>query len=267
MQSFSRSVVQVRFPALTSLGRNATLRGTDNMCLLFHPNCRSAALVGLLHQLALQVRLWHWCPTHMLLSCFWLCVISLLIYLHLLLIGPRVAARRPVVNNRRNVHVARSQPSQQQPFQPYQPVMDWDRLSAEDIESWDNDNGPPTPLLDSVNFPVHLKNFNTAQLRQLCKELRSDVVHTVSQTGGHLSSSLGVVELTVALHYVFNAPEDKVIFDVGHQCYIHKILTGRRKGMRTIRQTNGLSGALHVVGGQPAAFGLHSYKMWQWDVR
>jgi len=120
--------------------------------------------------------------------------------------------------------------------------MDWDKLSAEDIESWDNDNGPPTPLLDSVNFPVHLKNFNTAQLRQLCKELRSDVVHTVSQTGGHLSSSLGVVELTVALHYVFNAPEDKVIFDVGHQCYIHKILTGRRKGMRTIRQTNGLSG-------------------------
>jgi 1-deoxy-D-xylulose-5-phosphate synthase len=94
-----------------------------------------------------------------------------------------------------------------------------------------------------VNYPVHLKNFSVPQLRQLCKELRSDVVHTVSKTGGHLSSSLGVVELTVALHYCFNAPEDKIIWDVGHQCYIHKILTGRRSGMATIRQTNGLSGA------------------------
>lgn len=119
--------------------------------------------------------------------------------------------------------------------------MDWDRLSVEEIDSW-TDNGPPTPLLDTVNYPVHLKNFTVPQLRQLCKELRSDVVHTVSKTGGHLSSSLGVVELTVALHYVFNCPEDKLIWDVGHQCYIHKILTGRRSKMATIRQTNGLSG-------------------------
>jgi 1-deoxy-D-xylulose-5-phosphate synthase len=93
-----------------------------------------------------------------------------------------------------------------------------------------------------VNYPVHIKNFNLTQLRQLCKELRSDIVHTVSKTGGHLSSSLGVVELTVALHYVFNAPEDKVIWDVGHQAYVHKILTGRRSRMHTIRTTNGLSG-------------------------
>ena len=121
--------------------------------------------------------------------------------------------------------------------------MAWDKLTAEDIESWDDESGPFTPLLDSVNYPVHMKNFNIQQLQQLCKELRADVVHNVSKTGGHLSSSLGVVELTVALHYVFNAPEDKMIWDVGHQCYIHKMLTGRRKQMKSIRQTDGLSGA------------------------
>lgn len=125
--------------------------------------------------------------------------------------------------------------------------MDWDRLSVEEIDAW-SDNGPPTPLLDTVNYPVHLKNFTLPQLRQLCKELRSDVVNTVSKTGGHLSSSLGVVELTVALHYVFNCPEDKLIWDVGHQCYIHKILTGRRSKMSTIRQTNGLSGESAELG-------------------
>ncbi|GIL67372.1 hypothetical protein Vafri_20769 [Volvox africanus] len=118
---------------------------------------------------------------------------------------------------------------------------EWDKLSVEEIDEW-QDRGPKTPLLDTVNYPVHIKNFNLDQLKQLCKELRSDIVHTVSRTGGHLSSSLGVVELTVALHYVFNTPEDKIIWDVGHQAYGHKILTGRRKGMSTIRQTNGLSG-------------------------
>lgn len=111
----------------------------------------------------------------------------------------------------------------------------------EEIDEW-QDKGPKTPLLDTVNYPVHIKNFNLDQLKQLCKELRSDIVNTVSRTGGHLSSSLGVVELTVALHYVFNTPEDKIIWDVGHQAYGHKILTGRRKGMSSIRQTNGLSG-------------------------
>ncbi|GIL85067.1 hypothetical protein Vretimale_9936 [Volvox reticuliferus] len=118
---------------------------------------------------------------------------------------------------------------------------EWDKLSVEEIDEW-QDRGPKTPLLDTVNYPVHIKNFNLDQLKQLCKELRSDIVHTVSRTGGHLSSSLGVVELTVALHYVFNTPEDKIIWDVGHQAYGHKILTGRRKGMSSIRQTNGLSG-------------------------
>eukprot|EP00798_Chlamydomonas_sp_ICE-L_P027727 gene27727-7373_t len=118
----------------------------------------------------------------------------------------------------------------------------WDSLSVEEIEGWEVSQGPPTPLLDTVNFPVHLKNFKTEQLRQFCKELRSDIVHKVSKTGGHLSSSLGVVELTVALHYVFNTPEDKIIWDVGHQAYGHKILTGRRDKMDTIRTTDGLSG-------------------------
>jgi 1-deoxy-D-xylulose-5-phosphate synthase len=121
----------------------------------------------------------------------------------------------------------------------------WDRLTAEDIDEW-QDYGPKTPLLDTVNYPVHMKNFSTDQLQQLCKEIRADVVHTVSKTGGHLSSSLGVCELSVALHYVFNTPEDKIIFDVGHQAYVHKILTGRRSRMKTIRQTNGLSGIVPI---------------------
>eukprot|EP00983_Pelagomonas_calceolata_P073898 1152316-Pelagomonas_calceolata.AAC.14 len=85
-----------------------------------------------------------------------------------------------------------------------------------------------------------------SQLRQLCKELRAEIVHGVSKTGGHLSASLGVVELTVAMHYVFNAPEDKFIWDVGHQAYVHKIMTGRRDRMDTIRKTNGLSGVSTV---------------------
>jgi len=119
---------------------------------------------------------------------------------------------------------------------------DWDRLSVEEIGEWHEQGGPKTPLLDTVNFPVHMKNFNAPQLKQLCKELRAEIVHLVSKTGGHLSSSLGVVELTTALHYVFNTPEDKIIWDVGHQAYGHKILTGRRSRMKSIRTTNGLSG-------------------------
>ncbi|CAL0301208.1 unnamed protein product [Lupinus luteus] len=101
---------------------------------------------------------------------------------------------------------------------------------------------PPTPLLDTINYPIHMKNLSTKELRQLADEVRSDVIFNVSKTGGHLGSSLGVVELTVALHYVFNAPKDKILWDVGHQSYPHKILTGRRNRMHTIRQTNGLSG-------------------------
>lgn len=117
----------------------------------------------------------------------------------------------------------------------------WDTISVEELEHIDT-HGPPTPLLDTVNYPMHMKNLSIAQLRQLCKEIRSDLVHTVSQTGGHLGSSLGVVELTVALHHVFECPADKFIFDVGHQAYVHKMLTGRRHRMGTIRQYGGLSG-------------------------
>lgn len=117
----------------------------------------------------------------------------------------------------------------------------WDTISTDELEDW-QEEGPPTPLLDTVNYPVHIKNFNARQLQQLCKELRADLIHTVAKTGGHLGSSLGVVELTVALHYVFNMPEDKLIWDVGHQCYIHKMLTGRRDRMHSIRQQGGLSG-------------------------
>nr|ACG27905.1 1-deoxy-D-xylulose-5-phosphate synthase [Zea mays] len=101
---------------------------------------------------------------------------------------------------------------------------------------------PPTPLLDTINYPVHMKNLSVKELRQLADELRSDVIFHVSKTGGHLGSSLGVVELTVALHYVFNAPQDRILWDVGHQSYPHKILTGRRDKMPTMRQTNGLAG-------------------------
>ncbi|TYG98511.1 hypothetical protein ES288_A10G122700v1 [Gossypium darwinii] len=101
---------------------------------------------------------------------------------------------------------------------------------------------PATPLLDTINYPIHMKNLSVKELKQLSEELRSDVVFNVSKTGGHLGSSLGVVELTVALHYVFNAPRDKILWDVGHQSYPHKILTGRRHKMHTMRQTNGLAG-------------------------
>ncbi|KAI3986311.1 hypothetical protein MKX01_002156 [Papaver californicum] len=107
------------------------------------------------------------------------------------------------------------------------------------IES--NGEKPCTPLLDRINYPIDMKNLASQDLEQLSAELRAEVIHSVSQTGGHLSSSLGVVELTVALHRVFNAPEDKIIWDVGHQTYPHKILTGRRSRMRTIRQTSGLA--------------------------
>lgn len=101
---------------------------------------------------------------------------------------------------------------------------------------------PVTPILDTVNYPAHMKNLSSKDLDQLAAEIRAEIVYTVSKTGGHLSSSLGVVELTVALHHVFNAPDDKIIWDVGHQAYGHKILTGRRSKMHTIRKTSGLAG-------------------------
>ncbi|KAL1327463.1 hypothetical protein HN51_037513 [Arachis hypogaea] len=105
-----------------------------------------------------------------------------------------------------------------------------------------SDEKPPTPLLDTINHPIHTKNLTTQDLEQLAAELRADIVYSVSKTGGHLSSSLGVVDLSVALHHVFSTPEDKIIWDVGHQAYPHKILTGRRSRMHTIRKTSGLAG-------------------------
>ncbi len=101
---------------------------------------------------------------------------------------------------------------------------------------------PSTPLLDRVVIPSDLRNFSGEQLRQVADELRAETIDAVSTTGGHLGASLGVVELTVALHAVFDTPDDRVIWDVGHQCYPHKILTGRRERIRTLRQPGGLSG-------------------------
>ena len=101
---------------------------------------------------------------------------------------------------------------------------------------------PNTPLLDQVKTPADMKRFSDAQLVQLADELRQETISAVSETGGHLGAGLGVVELTVALHHVFDTPRDKLIWDVSHQCYPHKILTGRRDRIRTIRQKDGLSG-------------------------
>ena len=101
---------------------------------------------------------------------------------------------------------------------------------------------PQTPLLDTIAHPADIKRLPDRQLVQLARELRNETVSAVSVTGGHLGAGLGVVELTVALHAVFDTPRDKIIWDVGHQCYPHKILTGRRDRIRTLRQKDGLSG-------------------------
>jgi len=101
---------------------------------------------------------------------------------------------------------------------------------------------PDTPLLDTVRFPADMRGFDVAQLQQLADEVRAETIDAVSVTGGHLGAGLGVVELTVALHHVFETPKDILIWDVGHQCYPHKILTGRRDRIRTLRQGGGLSG-------------------------
>ena len=97
-------------------------------------------------------------------------------------------------------------------------------------------------VLDRIAGPADIKHLSDQDLSQLAKDVREEVISAVSETGGHLGSSLGVVELTVALHAVFNTPLDKIIWDVGHQCYPHKILTGRRERIRTLRQKDGLSG-------------------------
>ena len=107
----------------------------------------------------------------------------------------------------------------------------------------------PTPLLDKITNPADLRKLPSEDLRQLADELRHETISAVSETGGHLGAGLGVVELTVALHHVFNTPEDRIIWDVGHQAYPHKILTGRRDRIRTLRKGGGLSG-FHQAGGK-----------------
>ena len=97
-------------------------------------------------------------------------------------------------------------------------------------------------FLDQINFPSDLKKISESNLQMVANELREEMIDAVSVTGGHLGASLGVVELSVALHYIFNTPNDKLIWDVGHQCYPHKILTGRKDKIRTLRQGGGLSG-------------------------
>jgi 1-deoxy-D-xylulose-5-phosphate synthase len=97
-------------------------------------------------------------------------------------------------------------------------------------------------FLDKVNSPKDIKKFKVKELNGLSNDIRSFLIDSISKTGGHLAPNLGVVELTIALHYVFNSPKDKIIFDVGHQCYVHKILTGRKDKFNTLRQTNGISG-------------------------
>ncbi len=101
---------------------------------------------------------------------------------------------------------------------------------------------PSTPILDQVTIPADMKTLSDGQLRQLADDVRAETISAVSETGGHLGAGLGVVELTVALHAVFDAPKDKIIWDVSHQCYPHKILTGRRDRIRTLRMEGGLSG-------------------------
>ena len=103
-------------------------------------------------------------------------------------------------------------------------------------------HAPETPLLDRVQTPAQLKQLDLQQLPQLCDELRAWTLYSVGQTGGHLGAGLGVVELTVALHYVLDTPEDRIVWDVGHQCYPHKILTGRRDQMPSMRRKDGLKG-------------------------
>ena len=97
-------------------------------------------------------------------------------------------------------------------------------------------------LLDNINFPSDLRKLEKNKLKDVCNELRNEVIEAVSETGGHLGAGLGVIEMTVALHYVFNTPKDKLVWDVGHQCYPHKILTGRKDRIKTLRKGGGLSG-------------------------
>ena len=97
-------------------------------------------------------------------------------------------------------------------------------------------------MLETINNPEDLKKLNTEEKKKLAEEIRSYILEVVSENGGHLASNLGVVELTLALHSVFDVPKDKIVWDVGHQTYVHKIITGRREQLKTLRQLNGIAG-------------------------
>src|SRR5690242_14990738 len=112
-----------------------------------------------------------------------------------------------------------------------------------------------TPLLDTVNEPAALRALPRSSLRQLADELRQETIDAVSVTGGHLGAGLGVVELTLALHYVFDTPRDRIVWDVGHQSYAHKILTGRRDAMAGLRQGGGIAGFPRRAESEFDAFG------------
>ena len=112
-----------------------------------------------------------------------------------------------------------------------------------------------TPLLDRIKTPKDLRQLRSSELKQLADELRHETIDAVSVTGGHLGAGLGVVELTVALHYVFDTPNDRIIWDVGHQTYPHKILTDRRDRIRTLRMGGGLSGFTKRAESEYDAFG------------
>ncbi len=112
------------------------------------------------------------------------------------------------------------------------------------------------PLLPKINSPKDVQALDEQQLAQLAAEIRQYMLEVISQTGGHLAPNLGVVELTLALHKLFNTPQDKLIFDVGHQAYIHKIITGRREAFKTLRQYGGLSGFPKRGESEHDAFGV-----------
>ncbi|HOU18215.1 MAG TPA: 1-deoxy-D-xylulose-5-phosphate synthase N-terminal domain-containing protein, partial [Candidatus Marinimicrobia bacterium] len=111
------------------------------------------------------------------------------------------------------------------------------------------------PLLENINSPADLRKLSVDELVSLSTELREYIVETITNTGGHLASSLGAVDLTIALHYVFDTPVDKLVWDVGHQAYGHKILTGRREAIKTIRQYGGISGFCKMSESEYDCFG------------
>ena len=116
-------------------------------------------------------------------------------------------------------------------------------------------NSDDFPLLDGIETPTDLRALGEDQLIPLAQEMRVFLIQSLSKTGGHLASGLGSVEITIALHYLFDTPHDRLVWDVGHQCYPHKILTGRRKQMSTLRQQGGLSGFPKITESEYDQFG------------